>query len=464
MEITVANRNRSESPSHRNSASRAGIAGFLLGIVILSAAALQPVPAAGLSDQDKICIGCHGNQGFQKKLGDGDNLSLQINSTEFAASVHGSMGCAACHTAVDLASHPGSGRKIASARSYALAQIEVCKACHDDKFKQYEGSVHASLMRDGNPVAPVCTDCHSPHAVHPKAGRATRAEVPCQKCHGSIYEAYMGSVHGKAFGRADDVRAPVCSDCHYAHAIAAASTAAQPRSACYGCHQNLLRAHQEWLPNAATHLRVISCAACHVPNAKRRIDLRLYDTTSKQNMQEKKNLPQFEALARSADAKGQGLDAMELQKLLKQFRGEDGAGKTTLNGRLEVSDGAEGHQIAPKAGALRDCAICHRAGGAAFQSVTVSIIGADGRTVRYDANKDVMNSLVSFEAVRGFYAIGSTRIPLLDWLLVLALLSGIAVPVIHQSARWLFRRQAQKRREDAASGAAGTKPDSDEST
>ena len=60
-----------------------------------------------------------------------------------------------------------------------------------------------------------------------------------------------------------------------------------------------------------------------------------------------------------------------------------------------------------------------------------------------------------------FYAIGSTRIALLDWLLVLALLGGIAVPVCHQSARWFFRRYAEKRQADAA--ATGNKPDSDHS-
>ena len=418
-----------------------------------------PAAAATLSDQDQICLGCHDADGMRKKLRDGDTLSLQIKAKPFAESVHGSMGCAACHSSVNVASHPGNGRRIDNARSFALAQVEVCKTCHEDKFKQYEGSVHATLLREGVSIAPVCSDCHNPHTVKPKTARATLADIPCQKCHGSIFEAYAGSVHGKALEKGEKA-APLCSSCHRAHDIAPATTGTQTRTACHGCHQNVLRSHQEWLPNAAVHLQVISCAACHVPDAKRRVDLRLYDPTAKQHVQEKNGASQFEALVRAADAKGQGIDATALQGLLAKIN-LDGGGKATLKGRLEVSDGTQIHQLAPVDKALSDCATCHRAGGAAFQSVSVSIVGADGRPVRFDAKKDILNSAVSVDSVRGFYAIGSTRIALLDWLLVLALLGGIAVPVCHQSARWFFRRYAEKRQADAA--ATGNKPDSDHS-
>ncbi len=436
--------------------------GMLFFPFLLLLAAILPnlAGAAALSEQDKICLACHGSNGMQKKLADGDTLALHVNGGVFAASVHGGMGCTACHAAVDPKIHPGAGRKIDSARKYSVAQMSVCKTCHEDKFKQYEGSIHASLLREGNPIAPVCTDCHNPHAVKPKSARLSLKDVPCQKCHGSIFEAYAGSVHGLARSQSDKSNAPICSDCHRAHDVSAASTSEQAKNACQGCHANVLRSHQDWLPNAETHLQVISCPACHSPNAKRRVDLRLFDSVSQQRVKEKEGVPQFETRAHSADEKGQGLNALALQSLLKQFNSDGAQGKTTLRGRLEVSDSAEIHQLRTKDKAISDCATCHSAGGNAFQSVTVSIVGPDGRPLRYDAQKEVLNTVVSVDSVRGFYAIGSTRIKLLDWLLILAVLSGLAVPVGHQTLRWLFRRYAQKLREEEAAkiSANTTKP------
>jgi len=48
------------------------------------------------------------------------------------------------------------------------------------------------------------------------------------------------------------------------------------------------------------------------------------------------------------------------------------------------------------------------------------------------------------EAVGGFYAIGGTRIKLLDWLLVLVVLGGIGAPIGHMTIKWLVRKYAKK--------------------
>jgi hypothetical protein len=165
---------------------------------------------------------------------------------------------------------------------------------------------------------------------------------------------------------------------------------------------------------------------------------------------EKEGVPQFETRARSADAKGVGLDALALQSLLREFNRDGIDSKTTLRGRLEVRTGVETHQLTDKAKAIRNCDSCHREGADPFQSVTVSIVGPDGRPLRYGAQKEVLNSAISVDSVGGFYAIGGTRIKLLDILLALALLSGIAVPVGHMTLKWLFRRYARKLKEQEA--------------
>ncbi len=68
---------------------------------------------------------------------------------------------------------------------------------------------------------------------------------------------------------------------------------------------------------------------------------------------------------------------------------------------------------------------------APFQNVTVSVLDASGRPVRYDAHKEILNSATTWDALRGFYAIGGTRFKLLDIVLAVGLVGGLAVPALH---------------------------------
>jgi predicted CXXCH cytochrome family protein len=413
------------------------IAARLALVVVFAVASLTARAAdSALSALNQQCLGCHSMKGLEKKLANKETLSLHVDGPAFAQSVHNKIGCAVCHANISFESHPSVTTKIASGREYSLALTKVCQSCHAAIFKLYEGSIHAALFREGNSWAPVCTDCHSPHAVMAKAAYDAASGAPCSKCHDPIFKAYAGSVHGKAtLG---------CSNCHRAHDVGAATAGDQLKSACLGCHQDAQASHQKWLPNAGVHFDAVSCAACHSPAAKRKVDLRLYDNVAQQRVAEKAGVPQFESRARSADKKGAGLDAMALHSLLREFNREGIDNKTTLRGRLEVSTDVEAHQLAPSAQAIRDCARCHQQGADPFQSVTISIVGSDGRPVRYGAQPEVLNSAISVDSVGGFYAIGGTRIVLLDWLLALALLGGVSVPVGHMTLNWLFRRYAKR--------------------
>jgi ssDNA-binding Zn-finger/Zn-ribbon topoisomerase 1 len=435
----------------------AAVAGFL----VLFQGTWASAADKPLSDADKTCLGCHAQERLEKKLANKETLSLHVQADAFAKSVHSVIGCAGCHAEVILKSHPSKTKKITDVREYSIASTEICRGCHADKFKQYEGSIHAFLVRDGNAAAPVCTDCHSPHAVNSKAQYETMAAVPCKNCHVAIFNAYAGSMHGKARNKPGESAAPLCSDCHSAHEVAVASAGEGRKTACLGCHAGALGAHQKWLRNAELHFEVVSCPVCHSPTAKRRVDLRLFNSVAQQDVSEQKGVPTFERRARSADAKGGGLDAIELWNFMKVFNRDGAAGKTTLRGRMEVGSGVEAHQLADKTMAISDCNICHREGAEAFQSVTVSIAGPDGRPVRYGANKEVLNSVISVDSMGGFYAIGATRIKLLDILFLLALASGIAVPVTHLTAKWFFKRYLLKiEAEKAADGAQIREPPS----
>lgn len=166
--------------------------------------------------------------------------------------------------------------------------------------------------------------------------------------------------------------------------------------------------------------------------------------TAKRQVAEKTGVPKFEKRTDTADTKDMGLDERALWSLLKEFNQDGGDGKMVLRGRLEVRSGVEAHQLSEKSRAIKDCNTCHKEGAAAFQSVTLTIAGPDGRPLRHGIQKDVLNSLTSMDSVRGFYAIGSTRIKLLDTLLVLVLLGAISVPLGHMTIKRLFKSVREK--------------------
>ncbi|HML08140.1 MAG TPA: cytochrome c3 family protein [Xanthobacteraceae bacterium] len=413
------------------------IAAFAAALAI-PPTAMRPAFAAGdaPSAADRRCLSCHGGAGMEKNLEDGSTLSLHVPADMFAKSVHRPVGCAGCHSEVDLAAHPPAKKNIASARSFSLTMTQVCRGCHADKFDQWESSIHAALVRSGNAAAPVCTDCHNPHAVIKDA--ATKIDqIPCKKCHGDIYAAYLESMHAKARLKSEQSYAPICTSCHSAHAVKPTALGQGPQAACFGCHADALEAHQKWLPNAALHFEVVSCPACHAPDAPRKVDLMLIDSRAQPLGTEQVGVPVFEASAQSGD---KGIDAPALWKLLQTLNRSGIAGNVVLRGRLEAFPGPQAHRLADKSKAISDCRTCHRAGSQAFQSVTVSLVGPEGRRVEYGANSDVLNSVISVGSVRGFYAIGGTRIKLLDLLVILAILGGIGVGVGHMTLGWIFRR------------------------
>ena len=184
--------------------------------------------------------------------------------------------------------------------------------------------------------------------------------------------------------------------------------------------------------------RSVACSACHAPDALRRVDLRIL--VGANPLQDRDGTLQFERRARAADVNHDGLDANELRGLLADLEG--GGEALSLRGRIELRSGIEAHELPGKARALRECTGCHDQSALPFQHVTVSILDADGRPLRYDAHRGVLSSAITWEALRGFYAIGGTRLGQLDVLLALGLAGGIAVPALHLAARrWFGRRR-----------------------
>jgi len=396
-----------------------------------------------LAKEELACLSCHDKVGPGKALESGEILSLAISTKAYAESMHKETSCEDCHSDIDAKTHSKTIKTIKSKRDFALSMRESCRTCHTKKFTQYEDSVHAALIKDGNKEAPLCSDCHNPHTVRSTKIPTPHAANGCANCHEDIFRASTKDVHGLA-RVVNGKTAPLCANCHKAHDVQAASLGNGVKDACLSCHENSINQHKEWLPNAARHFEAISCPVCHAPTAQRRVNLRLYDNVAMKQISEKTGVPQFEKLTQAADAKDLGLDERALWSLLKEFNQEGSQGKTVLRGRLEVLSGVEAHQLSEKSKAIKDCNVCHQKGAAPFQSVTLTIAGPDGRPIRHGVQKDVLTSLLATESVRGFYAIGSTRIKLLDTLFIMVMLGAVSVPIGHMTIKRLFKSVREK--------------------
>jgi len=398
----------------------------------------------GLSKETQACLKCHDKEGEEKTLDNKEKLPLHVSTKAFETSEHRKTDCEDCHSDIDAKTHGKVRKSIESRRAYSLSMKDSCRECHKKPFKSYQDGLHAALVKAGDEKAPLCSDCHNSHTLRSVKIVVPMEETPCAKCHEDIYKAYAGDVHGlerAAKGKA----APICATCHKTHDIKAASFGDGIKDSCISCHKDAVGEHKDWLPNAALHFEAISCPVCHSPGAKRRVNLRLYDNTAKRQLSEKTGIPRFEKRAAAADMYKAGLDEKALWNLLTEFNQDSGNKNTVLRGRLEVRSGVEAHRISEKSRAVSDCDTCHRPGAEPFQSVTLTIASPDGRPIRHGVQKDVLNSLAATESVRGFYAIGSTRIKLLDYALLLVLLAGIGGPVAHMAVKWLFRRTREQR-------------------
>lgn len=399
-----------------------------------------------LADEELACLKCHDDPTLESKLESGETLSLHISTKDFLGSMHNENSCTDCHSEIDIEDHGHGQSTITSKRELGVSMGDACRDCHKKKYREYDDSVHAKLIAEGSNKAPMCADCHNPHTVTSWKIAAPEAAMPCGKCHEDIFKASAKDVHGLARNNKENP-GPLCSGCHQAHGVKAASLGSGIKDTCLACHKDAAAKHKIWLPNSERHFEAISCPVCHAPDAQRRVNLRLYqdDGAEKQQMLEKTGVPQFIKRAKAADADEVGLDDGELLGLLKEFTKDVGVGKTVVRGRLEVSSGVDAHQLADKSKAIHDCKVCHQSGAEPFQSVILTMAGPDGRPLRHEVRKEVLNSLFSIDSVKGFYVLGSTRIKLLDYLLVLVVAGMAGGLLAHSTARWLFRRAREKR-------------------
>jgi hypothetical protein len=387
--------------------------------------------------KNKKCLNCHKRERV-KTLEDGAELSLQVHREDYTGSAHGEIACVGCHEAIGNRKHPSKKTNItiSSQRDYAKEINQSCRNCHDKKFTQYQGSIHASLVTQGSDKAPLCSDCHSAHAVETMEVYQPDTGLPCKRCHENIFIAYSESVHGTARAtgnviRDEHIQAPICMDCHSSHNITAVEIGDTLRSQCLDCHENVPLLHSQWLPNAGTHLDIVSCAVCHAPFAKHRFDLHLYDNIAQVPVGQQESYKLFQEQLKQIEKEGGDVDPLAVWKLIEESDEENIPSEISLRSRMEVRSGVWAHQIASKSFAVRTCDSCHQKDSRKGLDVTVSLPQEGGQIQRYKTGSEGLDSVGKVKSVSDFYALGGNPNKLLDIMVLLSFISGFAIPIGH---------------------------------
>ena len=254
--------------------------------------------AAAVKLDNATCLSCHdadkdkleitGSNGEKRPL-------LAIPADKLAKSVHAEMQCVACHKEITDAT---ATHKIDTGVPKAN-----CAQCHDalwetvkkesltqeksrlglvvKNIEAYKKSFHA-LPDKSDKTRPkaYCDQCHDTHSFNiPAKGSAKRVEwrktTPelCGKCHDYQIEEYSESVHGVELLKKNNVKAPVCIDCHSSHDIA--STSAEQFKVgiaedCGSCHQESLKSYKDTYHGQVNTLGygyTAKCYDCHGSHA-----------------------------------------------------------------------------------------------------------------------------------------------------------------------------------------------------
>ncbi|MBI4823846.1 MAG: hypothetical protein HY805_06415 [Nitrospirae bacterium] len=387
------------------------------------------------ASDSQYCLTCH-KQDLKLSL-NGEVVSLKIDETVIRKSVHSNHNCSDCHVGFSKKEHPL--KKFEGRRQLSVEiSSSVCRRCHPDKYAEFEGSIHFGMLKEGNLKAPVCTDCHGAHSVGPKAIAETMAGVPCRKCHEDTFEEFKGSVHGvaKAGGKA---AAPICSSCHSAHGVKPATLSMSPKARCTVCHNNAEYMHDQWLPNAAIHLEAVACTACHVPNVGRRIYLSITDRDSGKVISEPKVKELLGAdYGMLTDNPKGGIGGRQLWDIYQRLNDKETS--VRLKGTVGIQDSIKSHCVTDKSKALRQCDTCHNAQSDSFKAVSLSVIKGNGKEGFVDVNPKALSSIFSVLPLNQFYALGSMRVKILDFLGIFMVLAGASFPAVHITMRILTRR------------------------
>ncbi|MBU1698783.1 MAG: cytochrome c3 family protein [Candidatus Eisenbacteria bacterium] len=238
-------------------------------------------------EEDNYCFECHNDPTF---LSDNEiGISLYVDPQSYSHSIHAGNGCVSCHQDVDPEDLPHES---------GLEPVD-CGGCHDGVAKIYAASSHGMAHAQGDPDAPLCSDCHGKHDIRSSddpSSITNISQIPrmCGSCHredtdmvtrhdidqSNVIQNYSMSIHGEGlFVRGLTVTA-VCTSCHTAHNVLPhenpASTINRKNIAatCMKCHGRIEDVHLKVIRGELWEKEphvIPSCVECHSPHDIRRV-------------------------------------------------------------------------------------------------------------------------------------------------------------------------------------------------
>ncbi|MEE9271025.1 MAG: cytochrome c3 family protein [Candidatus Krumholzibacteria bacterium] len=233
-----------------------------------------------LTVSDRACLKCHEKTDVHKIVA-GDTLSMTVDRSAIARSVHENIPCVKCHVDID----PRLKRPCEPA-----GKID-CSNCHAKISEEYYTSGHGVAHVNGISEAPYCTTCHGEHGTrsHRDETAATfRASVPelCGDCHREGGKAaqvadltettaladYSRSVHGRGLTEKGLLPSAICIDCHGSHMVLKHTDerstvfAKNVPATCAGCHRGIYKQYIKSVHYSADgehEGKLPNCADCH---------------------------------------------------------------------------------------------------------------------------------------------------------------------------------------------------------
>lgn len=244
---------------------------------------LGPFTGQVYAQADEDCMMCHEDPDLTKER-NGRTISMYIDTSIFAGSVHHSNSCISCHADADDEGlpHPENLKPV------------NCGICHTEPMANNRRGVHGQALLMNDPHAPNCKECHGNHDIlhySDPDSRTYKMNIPflCGKCHRegevvarvydvsehNIVENYTQGIHGRGLFEAGLIVTATCNDCHGNHLVlphtSPNSSIAVNRIAgtCMKCHTRIEETHTKvikgelWESDPSI---IPSCSDCHPPH------------------------------------------------------------------------------------------------------------------------------------------------------------------------------------------------------
>jgi uncharacterized protein with PIN domain len=208
-----------------------------------------------------LCGRCHREGQKAAVRYTGRQHEIIANYTE---SIHGKLlkngltvtaTCTSCHTAHRILPRTDPESSVSAANVPA-----TCGRCHHGIEEQFENSIHAQRVSGSAKELPICSDCHTAHAIRRTDQDNFRLDVmtTCGRCHAEIAKTYFDTYHGKV-SRLGYTKAAKCYDCHGSHDVLRVTdprshlSRANVAATCQKCHAGATRRFAGYLTHATHH-------------------------------------------------------------------------------------------------------------------------------------------------------------------------------------------------------------------